>query len=118
MWSVSRRRRLASTERKDVIARQPGVVGTVAHRHPRLGGQEHIVATSGDRLPENLLRHPGRIHVCRVEQVDACVEAERDLLLRAVDIGRADRARPALAPNVIVPRLNAETRSPELPSCR
>ena len=72
------------------MAGEAGVVGPVAHRHPRLGRQQHVVAAVAQRAPDDLLRCAGGVHVGRVDQVHAGVEAHVDLAAGAVDIGAAD----------------------------
>jgi len=57
-----------------VVAGEAGGVRPVAHRHPRLGGQQHPVAPALDRLAHDLLGQPARIDVGRVDEVDAAVE--------------------------------------------
>ena len=72
------------------MAREAGVVGAVAHRHPRLGGHQHVVAAARQRLAEDLLRGAVGVDVGRVDHVDAGVEAHVDLAARAVDVRGAD----------------------------
>ena len=98
MWSVRSRRRLGLALGDEMVPRQAGVVGAVAHRHPRLGGHQHLVAATLQDLPEDLLRQPVGADVGRVDQVDPGVQAPVDLPAGLVDPGRPDAGEPALAP--------------------
>ena len=80
--------RLAGAD--DVVAREPGVVGAVAHRHARLGGEQHAVAAAAQGAPDDLLGEAAGVDVGGVDQVDARLEAHVDLAGRAFDVGRAD----------------------------
>jgi hypothetical protein len=77
------------------MARQAGVVRAVAHRHPHLRGQQHVLALAAERLADDLLGRAGRVDVRCVDEVDPGVEAHADLALGAVDVGAADGAGPA-----------------------
>ena len=87
--------RLAGADQ--VVAREAGVVGAVAHRHPRLGGHSTRSRRPGERLAEDLLRGAGGVDVGGVDQVDAGVEAHVDLAARAVDVRGADVGELAAA---------------------
>ena len=65
MWSVCRRRRLDS---HDPTRRQTTLQRVVAHRVADLGGQHHLIATTGKRPAEELLGHPEVVDVGGVEE--------------------------------------------------
>ena len=103
----------------EVMAGEPGVVGTVAHGEARLGGDQDVLAPALEDLAHDLLGTPGGVDVRRVDQVDAGLERLVDQGTRLRRSPRRRWAAPAPAsPNVIVPRVSADTRSPLRPSCR
>ena len=79
----------------DVVTRQPGVIGFVAHREPHLGRDEDLVTVTTESLAEDLLRQPVRVHIGSVEQVDARVSCQADLPASALHVDLAHRSRPS-----------------------
>ena len=60
-------------------ARVAELVRVIPHRPVHLGRQDDVVtATTGKCLANDLLRLAARVHVCRVDEVDACVERAMD----------------------------------------
>src|SRR5690606_32593906 len=57
-------------------SRGTGIVWPIPHRQAGLGGDQHRVAPALDGLAKYLLRSAVRIHVCRVEQIDAGLKAD------------------------------------------
>ena len=49
-------------------------VDVPAHRPVRLGGQHHIIPAAAQRLPDDLLRLPRRIHIRRIDEIDPAVQ--------------------------------------------
>jgi hypothetical protein len=80
-----------------VMAGEAGVVRPGAHRHAGLGGDQDAVAAFPDRRAEDLLRHAAGVHVGRVDEVDAAVEAHVDLADGAGDVGVAHEREPVAA---------------------
>jgi hypothetical protein len=78
----------------DVMPRQPGVVGPIAHGHPHLGREQDVLAGNRQRLGDDLLGQSGRICVGGVDEVHARVERHGDLPPGTVDIGVSDHRRP------------------------
>jgi hypothetical protein len=101
---VPSRRRLASAPRMMWCRERPASFGPVAHRHPHLGGDQHLFAVRAERLAEDLLGEAGRVDVGRVDQVDARVPGDRDLLPRAVHVDLPDRVAQPVPPKPIVPQ--------------
>jgi AraC family transcriptional regulator len=103
---------------EDVVPREAGVVGSVAHRHPHLRGEQDLIAVRTEGLADDLLAQPVRIHIGRVDEVDSRVAGHVDLPSGAVDAELPHGARPARA---AVPhgaqrdRRNPQTRAPQLP---
>jgi hypothetical protein len=50
------------------------VVGVIAHRHVRLGGQDDVVTAPGQCLADDLLGFAGGVHVGGVDEVDAGIQ--------------------------------------------
>src|SRR4051812_18580141 len=100
------------------MTRQARIVGALAHRQAHLGRDEHLVAIGAQRLAEDLFGAPVGIDVGGVEQVDAGVSRELDLLRApSTSIWPTGDAHP-VPPKPIVPRVIVETRRPLRPSCR
>ncbi len=60
-----------------VLARQPALVRSRAHRVEHLGGDDHSLALHAEflqRPPEDLLALAFRVHVGRVEEVDSQIQ--------------------------------------------
>ena len=74
----SRQRRV--DRRHDVLARQPAIVGVVAHRIEHLGRDHDLVARGEvtQRAAEDLFADADGIHVGGVEEVDAELERAPD----------------------------------------
>ena len=82
----------------EMVARQAAVIRAIAHRKPRLGGDEYVaLALAAERLADDLLRGAARIDIGGVDQVDAGVEAEVDLAARLGEADIADLGEGALA---------------------
>ncbi len=58
----------------DVQARQPDVVRALPHPSPYLGGDDDVLAPTGERAAQDLLRVARRVDIGRVEEVDASIE--------------------------------------------
>ena len=76
----------------DVTARQAAIVRSVAHSTIDLGRQDHAIAPTLERFAEHPLRLAARVHVGRIEQVDAGVEAAIHQPPRFCHIGGANHA--------------------------
>ena len=74
-------------DRPDDPAPRPAApVGVLAHRHEELGREHDVVAPVLQRLPDDLLRLTGGVHVGGVDEVDAGVEGGVDDADRVVVI--------------------------------
>ena len=62
----------------DPPPRRTPLVGVVAHGRHELGGQHHAVAPPLERLADDLLGLARRVHVGRVNEVDARIEGGVD----------------------------------------
>jgi hypothetical protein len=69
-----------------MMAREPGIVGTWAHRKAGLAGEQDVVALALQRLPDELLRATVRVDVGGIDQVDAGVDGDGDLALGGVEV--------------------------------
>jgi hypothetical protein len=102
----------------DVVPGQSRVVLPVAHRHPHLGGDQPVATVAAECLTEDLLGQPRGVDVGRVDQVDAELLGDRDLLAGPGHVDRADRAGPAGAAETHraqSERRDAQATAPELP---
>ena len=79
----------------DVMAGEALHVRALAHRHAHLGGDQEVIATSLEHLADDLLGQAGRVHVGRVDHVDAGVTAHVDLASGPGDVGAADHGERA-----------------------
>jgi hypothetical protein len=81
----------------DMVAGKPGVVRPPAHRHPDLGGQQHLVPAAREDLADDLLGQAAGVDVGGVDEVDPGLQAHVDLPSGLVHAGRPDAGEPAAA---------------------
>src|SRR5262249_36744847 len=78
---------------RDPAARVPVLVRVVAHLPLHLGGEHGAVpAPARERLTDDVLRLPARVHVCGVDEVDPRVQGAVDDAYALVVIGLAPGA--------------------------
>src|SRR5580698_4544227 len=68
------------------------LVRTVTHGEGGFGRYEHLIATAGDRLTENLLRSPSRVNIGRVEEVYSRFQTDVDQARSLGNISRPPRS--------------------------
>ena len=74
-----------------MLSRKASIVGALAHRHTRLGGDENTVAATLERFTNDLLRQPERIDIGCIDEVHTCVEAPVDQVASTADVDVPDR---------------------------
>jgi len=72
-------------------------VRVVSHREGRLGRDQDLVPPSLDHLTENLFREALGIDLCRIEEIDAGIEAEIDHAGSRRDIGLTEMTKELAA---------------------
>ncbi len=78
-----------------MVTGEAGVVRPAAHRHPYLGGHQHLVPAAAQDLAQDLLGQAAGVHVGGVDEVDPGVQAHVHLAAGAVAyqrFGTDDRA--------------------------
>src|SRR5215475_1348950 len=58
------------------MARRSDTIRPILHAERRLTRNQHAVAFARDRLAQDLFRHSFRVHVGRIEEIHAGVEAD------------------------------------------
>jgi hypothetical protein len=95
MWSVRRRRRLASQPVMMWCRDSPASLGPSPHRHPHLGGQQYPVPAAVEHLADDLLGQAAGVDVGGVDEVDPGVQAHVHLPPGLVCAGRPDVGKVA-----------------------
>src|SRR5450631_2363837 len=80
-----------------MLARRTEVVRAVPGRKGCLRRDKQSRALALDRLSQDFLREPIRVHIRAIEHRDAVVEADVDQALRAGRVGRAPRLEKFIA---------------------
>ncbi len=74
----------------DVVAGQPGVVRAAPHRHPHLGGHQHLVPAARQDLAQDFLGLAAGVDVGGIDEVDPGVQAHIHLPPGLGHVGRPD----------------------------
>ncbi|CEJ45739.1 hypothetical protein XAB3213_3210009 [Xanthomonas citri pv. bilvae] len=80
-------------------ARRAGIVGAIAQAQAGLGRKDHLIAAALQRLAEDVFGRAIGIHICSIEQVEPCIQAQVDHAprLRHIGVAPCRKQRPLAA---------------------